>query len=180
MTNMSVLAKLRRRKRALASVVLPLLVSAWFSAASASACPGMAAQALQDVSAETAPPAHDHSHAHQNPSDNLPSPHRVDGADHHGQLSHSHGSCPHCLGSGDGSSSVSTRPHLVCSVLEDVSDGTAQSGVQKWESKYFLPAAQPVMFSTSVLARRADDTRPTAPLVYRSVALNIRHCVFLI
>jgi hypothetical protein len=180
MTNMSFLAKLRRRKRALASVVLPLFLSAWFSGASASACPGMAAQARQDVSADTAPPGHDHSHAHQSPADNLPSPHPAEGADHHGQSSHSHGTCPHCLGSSDGPSSASTQAHVVCSVLEDVSDSTVQPGAPKWESKYFLPAVQPVVFSASVRPRRAHDTRRTAPPVYRAISLNIRHCVFLI
>jgi hypothetical protein len=175
---MRLLENLRKRKRAVAAVVLPLIATVWFSA-SASACLGMAVDSHDRALADAAPPPHDHSEAHGHAGAHAGQAHSEDGALHARGTSHSHGACPHCPVFSGGSSSDSAATHVVCALLDDVSDSGAQTSAQKTELEHFA-LAQPIYVSPLELQSSAHLFSPIVAPVYRSVALNLRHCVFLI
>ena len=174
---MNVFARLRRRKRAIANILLPLLATVWVGA-SASPCLGMATDLVSGLSAD-AGPMHDHSETHGHAADGVHNSHAL--AHEHGGSSQSHGTCPHCPGSlGGSTNSQSTGAHIACSVLDDVSDSAGHTSVQKWDLKYSLPVLQPAFLSIAAPRRGAHDTWQAAPPPSSPIALNLRHCVFLI
>jgi hypothetical protein len=158
--------------------MLPLLATVWFSA-SASACLGMAVDSHDRAPADAASAPHDHSDAHGHAA-HAGQAHSEDGALHAQGTSHSHGACPHCPVSSGGSSSDSAAKHVVCALLDDVSDSGAQTSAQKTELEHFALLAQPIYVSPLELQSSAHLSSPIVAPVYRSVALNLRHCVFLI
>jgi hypothetical protein len=176
---MKLLQRLRKRKRTVAGVILPLVATVWFSA-SASACLGMAVEGLDLAPDGAAAHAHDHSDHQQSHAGDPPGTHSVSETHDHGQSSPSHGPCPHCVGSSNGSSSVPTEAHGNCSVLEGVSASTVQPSVQKWELTHFLSAVQPVPFAAHAPPRRVPTSLHSAPTLDSPIPINLRHCVFLI
>jgi hypothetical protein len=68
----------------------------------------------------------------------------------------------------------------MCSVLADVSAGNAEASATKWELKHLLPVVHVGSSSTLVSRRAARTVLQAAPPAYPSIALNLRHCVFLI
>lgn len=180
MSAMKLFARLRKRQRAAAAALLPLLVTVWVSAA-ASACPRMAVDS-HDHAATAAVPAEHHSAGH----DHAQAPHGLhghsaDGASHASTgPERSHRGCPHCPAPADGSFPDASATHVVCALLDDVSDAGAQSSVYPSQLEQLAPAAQPIyvspLESRSFILRSRSTTAP----IYRSVALNLRHCVFLI
>lgn len=164
MTTMRLLERLRRRKGVVARVVLPLLAAVWFSA-SASVCFGMAAESLQGMRADAGVPSHDHSdtdHQHHQ----------------HDRAPPTHGDCPHCPAGG--SHDEPAASHILCSVLDDAVDARGQVSALKWELEHLLPAAHSVSFSTPIPQPAVGGISHSVSPPHRSVALNIRHCVFLI
>jgi hypothetical protein len=162
MATMNVLQRLRKRKTAVARMVLPLLATVWFST-SASLCFGMAADS-EDVRVDPASAGHDH----YSQTD-----------DQHNQDAHSHGACPHCPPGG--SHDEPTVSHILCSVLDDVSDARSQpSALKKFELEHLLPVAHAVPSSTLVALPVVRGISHSLSPPHPSVSLSIRHCVFLI
>jgi hypothetical protein len=167
-----ILAALRRRKAAIVRVVLPILATVWFST-SASLCFAMVPDAVPDASPPSAhhhgstghsPDAHQHEH--QTPQRSHETP----------QTGHGH--CPHCPATtpaGDGSSSS----HISCSALDDLSDNGAAKAT-KLDLKHTLSAAHFSSLYASPPNSAAARIPKFADLTYRSVPLNLRHCVLQI
>jgi hypothetical protein len=180
MSAMNLFARLRKRQRAVAVAMLPLLVTVWVSAA-ASACPRMAVDSHDHAATATVPAEHhaaDHDHAQ--------APHGLHGHSANGvsnastEPERSHRACPHCPASTDGSFPDSSATHVVCALLDDVADAGAQASVYPSQLEQLAPAAQPIYVSPLELRSFILRSRSTAAPIYRSVALNLRHCVFLI
>ena len=168
---MSILASMRRRRRAVARVVLPLVVTVWFSA-SASPCLGMTLGSGHAAHTDAAALTHDHVRAdHQ--ADHQPD-------QRHEVPAHHHGSCPHCPSGPSSQGDQAAASHIPCSALDDVSNNGGQSSVLKWQLKHFLPPADFVSSSASVYRPPAHGVPRAARPAYSSVSLNLRHCVFLI
>lgn len=181
MIPMNVLQWLRKRKQKVVAAILPLLATVWFGA-SAWACvgmalgeidgaaPGAAEKNVHDRSASRDHGAHgDHAtHASGNPAS--------EPVHSHSAPAHSHGSCPHCPVSSDDAAPLAATNHVVCSVLDEVSDGTAKSSALKSDLLQTPPLPH-------VYVAPLDVQRPSFPrrsVAHPSVALNLRHCCFLI
>jgi hypothetical protein len=165
----NILGRLRRRRARLGRSIWILFA---FASLSGGAAPCFA------MAASTGPAAaqHDGSHAHAISSHD----HSHAAVHEHGissdAASHSPSPCPHCpLAVG----MVGTSSHSFCDVVDDASDGGK-------------PSAPPVLFkplpSAAVVEllpvdqepRRASPRRPPVEATTPSLALNLRHCVFLI
>lgn len=178
-SDVKIFQELRRRKRPVAAVIVPVVMAVWLSA-SASACPGMAADSVGHARVDADHPAGDHSalhdhmgHAPQSHSADDTQPAR-DGPSHH------HAGCPHCPPSFGGSSPGPMATHVVCALVDDAADSAAQPSIQKSALEHVMPAV-PLAYVTPLDVRHPGfRSLPSAAPVYRSVALNLRHCVFLI
>lgn len=169
---MKVLQRLRRRKQAVMSAVLPLLATVWLSAA----CPGMAAERFGEAPTTSSQSAGDHGVGHDHGLQEAAEHTRAAGEG----SSHAHGGCPHCPASTGSSAKLDGTSHVFCEVLDDVSDDAAHLPTLKFE---LLPVA--LLCTPTALAPPAlqlSSVRSPAYTVndHRSVALNLRHCVFLI
>ena len=169
---------LRRHRAGLGRFVLVLFALASASAGAAP-CLAMAAPdatAAHHSDAHVAPmgtgtsaAAHDHSHA-------VEPDHSTPAADQDGG---SHGPCSHCPPSVGMTANASSGSHALCSATDHASDG-AKPG---WSPPVFKD-----VLATALIELLPIEPRP--PLAFaqlrppeatsRSVALNLRHCVFLI
>lgn len=182
---MTVLERIRRRSRVVASAILPLLAVAWLD--KAAACVGMMpGDAAPEHSRPTVGP-HDHPALHGS-ADSL------GGARHaHGRASvddaagahakaadtgplHEHGSCPHCPTSP--ASGGLAPDHVACSVSDGTVAATASTAASP-DSKASLPpvawTAPPEVVPAAVI-RRAAVQAAAPPLR----PLTLRYCVLLL
>jgi hypothetical protein len=155
----SILGILRRRRAGLGRFVL-----AWFAlaAASAGAAPCFAMTASSAPAAQHDHHAHDHSAPQAQPeSPAQPSP------------------CTHCPLAATMAGHTSTASHAFCSAADDASDGGKPS-VPTTALKLVLsvPIVELLPFDPGPSLAR-DRQRPRDADV-TSIALNLRHCVFLI
>lgn len=153
---------LRRRKRAIGRVLLPLLAAVWFTSG-ASLCFGMSAESVRE-----APAAHDHDHAN----------HAAHHAPAHESASHEHGSCPHCPNAvADAGIPAS---HVSCAALDDLADAGAAAKAVKSELPHALTAARIDVAASAPSHAFVRRPTPLAEPHSSTVPLNVRHCVFLI
>ena len=175
----SFIGTLRRRKASVGRVVLAgfVLASASFGAAP---CFAMALSA--PVSAQHAAPAdHDHGALHATAShDRSHAPAHDRPAGPSEQHEHQPATpCAHCPLSIAMAGAGSTGSHAFCSAVDDVSDGGKPSPP---------PAASKTVLSLPIIELLPFDHGPSRALDKRrprdaaapSIALNLRHCVFLI
>ena len=167
---------LRRHRAGLGRLVLALFALASASAGAAP-CLTMAAPdatAAHHSDAHVAPTgtsaaAHDHSHAVEHD-------HSTPAAD---QDAGSHGPCTHCPLSVGMTANASSGSHALCSATDHASDG-AKLG---WSPPVFKHVLATAVIELPPIEPRpslalAQQPRPEVPCP--SVALNLRHCVFLI
>lgn len=172
---MTALEHMRRRSRAMAWAMTPLLVVMWL--VTSAACPGMApGDALlgTNQALETA-----HEQGVHDPSDH------DDGSGHHSHAGtdvdhaaiHDHQSCPHCVTSpaGDGIDS----DHVACGVSESTVAAPGHSAAHSDLKPFLSPIA------LIAPAAAALPIRTSGPLAYPASApeprpLNVRYCVFLL
>jgi hypothetical protein len=158
------LDSLRRRKRAVARIVTPMLAIVWLGV-SASACLGMTTASLHETLADVPvtgrhdPAAHDQHSRHS------------DTGDHHG-------GCPHCPFTVGSQQDEAASSHIPCSALDDISDGPATPA--KLELKQLLPVAfvVPPQVVFRGFARHATLHPPWA--APSAVSLYLLHCAILI
>ena len=155
LTVVTALEKLRKRRKPIARVLVPVVSWVWLSAA-ASPCLGMVtgagAEPHDTHHTEDVPAAHD---AHQPP------------------IGHA-GHCPHCPPAPAGENEEPAASHISCEATDGPSAPT-----QKWQPNYaalagILSAPGPFV---------PDLSTPAIPAGARTVAsgrsLNLRYCVFL-
>jgi hypothetical protein len=154
------LERLRRRRKTVARVALPILAAVWLSA-SASPCLGMVAGS--GAAAADTHQAHAHSPAHDSTA---PSRHQP--------------GCPHCPPA-PGSQGGAALAHAGCATLENVSDSGGQSSAEKRLEQVMPVAISERATTVDLLARRPAYRVPipVAP-TYAWVPINVLHCVFLI
>jgi hypothetical protein len=167
---------LRRHRAGLGRFVLVLFALA---AASAGAAPCLAmalpnAAGVHHGDAHVAPmgtsaAAHDHSHAVEHD-------HSTPAADQEGG---SHGPCSHCPLSAGMTANASSGSHASCSVSDHASDG-AKPGGSPPVFKHVLATALIELLPIEPRPRLAFAQQPPPEATSPSVALNLRHCVFLI
>jgi hypothetical protein len=165
------LGRLRRRRATLGRSVLVLFALASFSAGAAP-CFAMAASTApvvqHHVSHQGGAPSHAHSpaasHEHGAPLDRggepVPSP------------------CPHCPLTAAPSSNAASA-HSFCSAGDDVAD-SGKSVTTLPSFKHVLLAAVVELLPVDREPRFSPPRRPPTEVAAPSVALNLRHCVFLI
>ena len=168
--SIDILGRLRRRRATWGRVVLALFALAAFSAGAAP-CFAMAASSTPVVQHHGAHSAGAPTHAHTH------------GAAHeHGtpsaEVEHAPTPCPHCPLTVALAGSA-TSAHSFCSAADDASDGS--NAVTTLPVLKHVPLAAvveilPVNRNPSPSSPRQPPTEVAAP----SVALNLRHCVFLI
>lgn len=191
----NILANLRRRSVRLGRAMLALFVAASITA-SASPClaMGSAAQAADEAQtalaahvAHASHAAHDHttahgalfSHAHAATDHVASDGSAAHPAAHDSGSVHSHGHCPHCPASAAASGEAAAGAHAFCSASDGLSDSGQSSAPRllldhlALLAHFELPPA-PLLRPASAAISHA--VRPA----YASVALNLRHCVFLI
>ena len=173
---MTALEHIRRRSRAMAWAMMPLLALVWLG--TSAACPGMTPG---DASVAAVPPvertAHDHgSHAQaDHGGDSHAHSHSQSGADDASMLDHS--TCPHCVT--PPSSGEIESGHVVC----DGSDGAVAAtpnAAAHWDLKPFLtPIAWIAPAEEAPLIRTSSQSAYPAPTP-EPRSLNVRYCVFLL
>ena len=166
---------LRRRRADLGRFVLVLFALASASVGAAP-CLAMAsgAPSAHHSDAHTASVAteavHDHSQAVHHENHSTPPANQTDG---------SHGPCSHCPPSVAMNGAASSASHAFCSATDDGSDAAKPS----WS-----PPAFKHVLSTALIQLLPAHSRPSLASAQQhppeaappSVALNLRHCVFLI
>lgn len=165
---------LRRRRADLGRFVLVLFALASASAGAAP-CLAMASGASSAHHSDThmaplaAEAVHEHSHAvHQEHS--TPPADQTDG---------SHGPCSHCPPSVSMDGAASSASHAFCSATDDGSDAAKPS----WSPpafKHVLSTALSQLLPADSRPSLASAQQPPPEAAPPSVALNLRHCVFLI
>ena len=175
MTGLSDTFRVLRRRRADLGRFVLLLFALASASAGAAPCLAMASGAPTahhsdaHIASLAAEPVHDHSHAvHQEHS--TPPADQTDG---------SHGPCSHCPPSVAMDGAASSASHAFCSATDDVSDAAKPT----WS-----PPAFKHVLATALIQLLPADSRPSLALAQQpppeaappSVALNLRHCVFLI
>lgn len=183
MTPVNILHRLRKQKIRVVAVVLPLLATAWFGA-SASACIGMGVGQL-DVPPTVERGEHDHSGGHDHLAQSDRSVHGSIGypggeaPQSENAPSHSHGNCPHCPLPAGGAVPLATN-HVVCSVLDEGSETAVQPSALQWDLLKSAPLHPPIYVAPVYLQRSPLPSQLVAVPAERSIAINLRHCVFLI
>lgn len=168
---MGVLLGLRGRKRAVGRIVLPLVVSVWLGGP-ASACLGMTAASAGHGHVDVAAADRDEPKAESHAD------HEGDGP--HGTAAHDHGTCPHCPPGPSSSHGKLAPSHVSCFAADDLSDSAAPDLTAKPSLKH-APATGHFMASPECVRRCPASSRSLSLRVpHSSVALNLRHCVFLI
>ena len=180
----SVLERLRKRKRAAAACLLPLLAAVWLS--SAGACAAMPAAGGEVTAAGEAmdAAARDEHSAHGGHTTHAGDVHAVPRAEETGSHDHAtsggeprkHGACPHCPAESGGA--PAQAEHVACAAIEDASDANrAPSSV--WDAK---PAAVAILVGDLLpLELAPDSVVDRYGGVFRSsVPLHLYNCVFLI
>jgi hypothetical protein len=167
---------LRRHRAGLGRFVLVLfaLASAGAGAAPCLAMAAPAATAAHHSDAHSAPmgtsaAAHDHSHAVEHDQS-------TPAADQDGG---SHGPCTHCPLSVGMTANASSGSHALCSATDHASDG-AKPGWSPPVLKHVLATALIELLPIEPRPRLAFAQQPRLEATSPSVALNLRHCVFLI
>jgi hypothetical protein len=166
---------LRRRRADLGRLVLILFALA---SASAGAAPCLA-MAVPDspgahhsdthMASLAADSAHDHVHAMEHEHSTPP----VD------QRDGSHGPCSHCPLAVSMDGSASSSSHAFCSAADDASD-TAKPNWSPPALKHVLSTALIRLLPVDPRSSLASARQPPPEAAPPSVALNLRHCVFLI
>jgi hypothetical protein len=166
----NILASLRRRRETLGRLLCLLFA---FATISAGAAPCFAMGVSSKASAQQEAHAHpsaDHEHR------------QVANHDHTASIDHgdrAHSPCPHCPLSTGMPKSGSTGSHAYCSATDDIAD-SGKAGVSAPAFKHLLSVAaihvEPVRSQPSYGWSRQLPVNSAYP----SVALNLRHCVFLI
>lgn len=162
--------RLRRRRASLGRIVLALFALASFSAGAApcfAMAPSIAPLHESHESHLAGAPNHDHAHAvgheHGTPS---------------GEIEHAPSPCPHCplvavlAGSVAGS-------HSFCSAADGASDG-GKSVTTLPAYKCASSAAVVEVFPPDREPSPSSPRQPPTEVASPSIALNLRHCVFLI
>lgn len=150
---------------------------AWFAlaAASAGAAPCFAMAASGDFVADHAA-AHDaaaqHDGSHSSSHD-----HAVHGAEPE-QPAAPPSSCPHCPPGAMLATDGGTGSHSFCSAGDDVADGAKPSVPPTFKTNLSLPLIELGPIDPGLRPVRDQHRPPDATAT--SVALNLRHCVFLI
>lgn len=167
---------LRRRRADLGRFVLVLFALASASAGAAP-CLAMTAQAApgtqhsdSHTASMTADTAQQHSHGMQ-----LQHEHSMPSADESGE---SHGPCAHCPPSVSMDGIGSPAQHAFCSASDDVSD----AGKPNWSPPAFKHVLSMALVQFVPVGSRPSlaSRQPAPQAAPPSVALNLRHCVFLI
>jgi hypothetical protein len=158
------LDRIRRRSKAMARILLPLLTVAWINAA-ASPCVGMGS-----VEEDRQAQGQHHEHA-------------VPDHDHDPQAStHEHSNCPHCPTAAVADHEGSAATHVACATAESAADSNRSNGnaFLKWDLKHTLPLSSGLVPTRTVppgrFYRPATQDLPAPP----RLPLNVRYCVFLI
>jgi hypothetical protein len=168
---LNILASLRRRRASIGRFILALFAFASV-AIGAAPCLAMAVQMNVPIIHHGDVPSASHEHSHMGA-------HGDGGAMGEHVSQHSPERCPHCPLSAGMPGHDSSGSHSSCSALDDVAD-YAQPSTSLPSVKYVLPA--PVLEISATRLFRPPDAaaaRLRGP-AYSSVALNVRHCVFLI
>lgn len=169
---MSVLERLRRRRRALLRLLLPLAACAWI--AGAAACPVAAGDAPRDAverAGEAASSVHDDHAAHG---------HRHGGAEGADGSAAGADTTPDGAGGDDRRCAHCPDGHAVggaaaCTALDDADRAAGSAG------KDVHPPAAPALAAARYDPPRRPSLHPPARDPTRSaVPLHLRHCVFLI
>jgi hypothetical protein len=177
----NILAKLRRRRAGLGSLVLALFTTTNLIA-SATPCLAMTLTALQAPDGSTtthdssgSAPHQRHAHAHAAPNAaHDPAGHGPTRADTHPLSEH----CPHCPLSAS-MTAHSGGTHQSCTVLDGVS-AKAPLSASQLPLKYALATTDLEISPPSLLRPPDTPLAHAVPRAYSHVALNVRHCVFLI
>jgi len=162
------LAYCRRRSRALARALLPILLLG--SLGAAGSCPAMEAAAADEAATDRAahaghgdaPSAGDHSSDH--------------GHDQGHDQGHEHRACPHCPAESGGTSGG----HALCAAFDEAANSKHASKPGPLDLKLAMPAELHI-----VEAIREPLVGRSRPALYHrvfppSIPLNLRHCVFVI
>ena len=181
MTGMSLLQRLRKSKATVVRIVAPLLAVVWFGA-SASTCVAMviAAPPVESAGVAAAHAGADAEHGEQHQTAVSHDQHHGSQAadEDHDRPSSSHGACPHCPGATGAAHDGTATMHVVCSAVSAFADGATAATVLKLDLKY-APTAS-VMVAAPVPGPAPSAILRAPPPPRCSVALNLRHCVFLI
>lgn len=166
------LAYCRRRSRALARALLPILLLG--SLGAAGSCPAMETAAADEAATDRAahaghgiaPSASDHSNAHGHDQ----------GHEHGTDQGHEHGACPHCPAASGGTSGG----HTLCAAFDEAANSKYASKPGPLDLKLAPPAELHI-----VEAVREPLVGCSRPALYHRVfpppiPLNLRHCVFVI
>lgn len=193
---MTLLERIRRRRRFVAGAVLPLLAVAWLDGA-ALACIGMArdgAAAAEHSRAAVGGHVGDH---HGAPRTASSASHDEQAAthtqhEHHAggdavadalppdpTATHDHGDCPHCPVTPQGSHGPAAA-HVACDVADGTGDQTRSGTAAAWDAKHSLPL--PTRLPPMPAAPATDPLRAVAqaPPAWPGFSLNVRYCVFVI
>lgn len=180
---MTALEHLRRRARAVAWAMMPVLAVAWLNASLA--CVGMDSQ----VAVERSPAVKTHDHRAHDPADHAAGDAHTrayiddltigDATPRHPEALHDHVSCPHCPTSIGTAGTAELNPdHVICGVADSVALPSTHSA--QWDLKPFL---SPIVWIASV--RNAAPDRRARHAAYAEPAphprsLNHRYCVLLL
>jgi hypothetical protein len=170
----SLLSRLRRQGKRLGRFVLAIFALASFTSAGAHCFAMVPTASLAQADENPHAEIHADTHAHE-----YAMSHGDRGADADEQTKHDYPDhCPHCPLAGAMADHVPSNAHAFCSAFDDASDHSSSSLPAL--AKHVVPVAAfeliaPLAFHPPPRprAREVASTR-------RTVALNVRHCVFLI
>jgi hypothetical protein len=166
----NILASLRRRRATLGRLFCLLFALATVSAGAAPCfAMGVPSQAIADQDAHAHSSAN-HEHTQVVAHDHATS---VDAGDR------AHSPCPHCPLSTGRSESVSTSSHAYCSATDDLAD-SGKTSPSLPPFKHLLSVALIDVDPVRSQPRYGWSRRLPVDSAFPSVALNLRHCVFLI
>ena len=158
----TILERLRRRRRPIARIVVLLVSWVWVSA-SASPCLGMMTDSPEQ--------AH---HGESHHEDGAPASHAHDPS----PVEHA-GHCPHCPPAPTTPDDERASSHISCSTADDLANENGRSGGPKWKVKY-TSIAPTIVTSQPVATLHSDLPTDTGTGSARPPpSLNLRYCVFL-
>jgi hypothetical protein len=166
----NMLAAIRRRRDSLGRVVVALFAAASFALGGAP-CLAMAGSSAGATGEAAAAQGSHHAGAHEHSAQ-----HDHAGSAEHGGLGNpAPARCPHCPPAGPMPGHVSSSAHSFCSAVDDVSDQTPPVPAKHVPPVATFETPRPLSFHSPppLFARSSVPLRST-------VALNVRHCVYLI
>ena len=177
----NILVSLRRRRASLGRFLCLVFAMASLSVGAAP-CFAMAAPAGPDSRHDSHAQASSHTSGNHEHSHAVSHDRHAGAADHAMSMEGSSGvpgACPHCPLSVGMSSEASTGAHAFCSAGDDVAD-SGNSGAFPLLFKHAVSSAViQVDLALSRPSRACNNQRPL-DVSSSAVALNLRHCVFLI